>query len=94
MARAFRNLRVDPADALKLGIKWNKAFYVDQAIAFGWTYRSRSFRIFSDAIAYIMAKKGVKMHCYIDDYIVVRSKLKATEQLLCYATFCRNWACH
>ena len=23
VARAFRNLRVDPADALKLGIKWN-----------------------------------------------------------------------
>ena len=35
LACAFRNLRVDPADALKPGIKWNKAFYVDLAIAFG-----------------------------------------------------------
>ena len=43
MARAFQNLRVDPADALKLGIKWNKAFYVDLAIAFGLTHGSGSF---------------------------------------------------
>ena len=85
VAHAFRNLRVDPADALKLGIKWNKAFYVDVVIAFGWTHWSGSFQILSDAIAYIMAKKGVKLHCYIDDYTVVTSELKATEQfgLLC-----------
>ena len=58
---------------------------MDPAIAFGWTHWSGSFQILSDAIAYIMAKKGVTLHCYIDDYIVVMSKLKATEQfsLLC-----------
>ena len=85
VARAFRNLRVDPADALKLSIKWNKAYYADLAIAFGWTHGSGSYQLLPDAIAHIMAKKGVKMHCYIDDYIVVTSKLKATKQfsLLC-----------
>ena len=32
-----------------------------------------------------MAKKGVKMHCYIDDYIVVTSKSEAFDQftMLC-----------
>ena len=85
VARAFCNLRVDPADVLKLGIKWNKAFYVDLAIVFGWMHGSGSFQILSDTIAYIMAKKGVKLHCYIDDYIIVTSKLKATEQ---FSTLC------
>ena len=60
-------------------------FCVDFAIAFGWTYCSRSFQNLSDAIAHIMAKKGVKLHRYIDDYIVVTSNHKAAEQfmLLC-----------
>ena len=85
VARAFRNLRVDPANALKFGIKWADAFYVDLAIAFGWTHGSGAFQILSDAIAFIMAKKGVKLHCYIDDYIIVSSKHKALTEftLLC-----------
>ena len=65
-----------------MGIKWNKAFYVDFAIAFGLTHGSRSFQILSDAVAYIMANKGVKLHCYIDDYNIVTSKLKDTEQFV------------
>ena len=85
VARAFRNLRVDPADALKLGIRWKDAFYVDLAIAFGWTHGSGSFQILSDAIAHIMARHGVKLHCYIDDYIVVAPKSKADAQ---FATLC------
>ena len=35
---AFRNLRVDPSDSLKLGICWKGQFYADQAVAFGWMH--------------------------------------------------------
>ena len=42
VARAFRNLRVDPVDALTLGITWNDAIYVDGGIAFGWTQGSEN----------------------------------------------------
>ena len=35
VARAFHNYRVDVADALKLGIKWDNVYYVDLEIAFG-----------------------------------------------------------
>ena len=66
VARAFRNLRVDPVNALKFGIKWADAFYVDLAVAFGWTHGSGAFQILSDSSRFIMAKKGVKLHCYID----------------------------
>ena len=58
VARAFRNLRVDPADALKLGIRWADAFFVDLLVAFGWKHGSGLFKILSDAIAHIMAKKN------------------------------------
>ena len=85
VAHAFCNLRVDPANALKFGIKWDNAFYVDLAIAFSWTHGSGAFQILSDAIAFIMAKKGVKLHCYIDDCIAITSKSKPTEEfrILC-----------
>ena len=85
VAHAFHNLRVNLADALKLGIRWAYEFYVDLVIVFGWTHGSGSFQILSDAIAHIMDKKGVKLHCYIDEYIVVTSKSKAAEQfeMLC-----------
>ena len=37
VARAFRNLRVDPVD-LKFGIYWDNRFYLDQSDTFGWIY--------------------------------------------------------
>ena len=85
VARAFRNVRVDPVNALEFCIKWADAFYIDLVIAFGWTHRSGAFQILSDAVAFIMAKNGVKLYCYIDDYIVISSKHKASQEfaLLC-----------
>ena len=80
VARAFRNLRVDPVDSLKLGIMWNGNYYADLAVAFGWTHGSAAFQILSDAIAHIVAKAGIKLHCYIDDYIAVVPKTKADEK--------------
>ena len=38
VARAFRNLRVNPCDSLKLGIQWKGQYYADLAVAFGWTH--------------------------------------------------------
>ena len=44
VARAFRNLRVDPVDSLKFGIKWNGSYYANLAVAFGWTHGSAAYR--------------------------------------------------
>ena len=60
MAGAFRNLRIDPANSPKFGIKWRDAFYVDIGIVFGWMHGSLSFQISLDTIAYIMGKEGIK----------------------------------
>ena len=43
VTRAFRNLPIDPVDALKLGIKWNNKFYLDKSEAFGWIFGTASF---------------------------------------------------
>ena len=80
VARAFRNLRVDPCDSLMLGIQWMGQYYADLAVAFGWTHKSGAFQLLSDSIAYIVDKAGIKLHCYIDDYIVVVPKAQAQEK--------------
>ena len=74
VARAFRNLRVDPADAVKLGIKWKDDVFVDVSVAFGWVHGSVSFQRVSDAVTYIMSQSGAKMFAYIDDYILISPK--------------------
>ena len=74
VARAFCNLRVDPADAIKLCILWKNDVYIDAVVAFGWVHGSAAFQRVSDAVTFIMANAGVKMFAYIDDYIIVSSK--------------------
>ena len=80
VARAFRNLPVDPVDALKLGIKWEGRFYLDKSVAFGWIFGTASFQLLSDSIAYLM-RDFCSLHCYIDDYVAVLPKHKANAAL-------------
>ena len=37
VSRAFRNLRVNPKDCLKFGLKWGDSYFIDGTIAFGFT---------------------------------------------------------
>ena len=62
IARAFRNLRVDPADAFKFGIQWKGQYYLDVSMA---------FQMLSDAITYVMARQSFRIFVYIDDFVVV-----------------------
>ena len=84
VARAFRNLPVDPADCLKFGLKVNNKFFMDKSVAFRWVHGTSSYQLISAAIAYIM-KDQVNLHCYIDDYVSVHPRLKADKlfQNLC-----------
>ena len=68
VARAFRNLRVDPADALKFGIRWKDDAFIDVSDAFGWVHGSTAFQRCSDAVTFIMARHKAQMFAYIDDY--------------------------
>ena len=74
VARPFRNLRVDPADTIKLAIQWQGDVFIDVSVVFGWVHGSASFQRVSDTVTYIMSKAGAKMFAYIDDYILVSPK--------------------
>ena len=71
IARAFRNLRVDPADAFKFGIQWKGQYYLDVSVAFGWVHGSAAFHMLSDVITYVMAWQSFRIFAYIDDFVAV-----------------------
>ena len=71
IARAFRNLHVDPADAFKFGIKWQNKYYLDASAVIGWVHGSAAFQLTSDAICDAMRRQGHHVFAYIDDYILV-----------------------
>ena len=79
VSHAFRNLRVDPADALKFGIFWKGNYYVDIALAFGWVHGCSDFQKMSDAVVFLMKKLGHTIFAYIDDYIIVSSREEANK---------------
>ena len=77
VSRAFRNIRVDPVDSLKFGLQWQGQYYIDTVIAFGWMHGMASYQLLSDAIVFMMHEKGVKVHPYIDNYVVVVPRSRA-----------------
>ena len=79
IGRAFRNLRVDSANALKFGTQWRQKSYVDGAVAFGWVHGSLAFQMVSDAIVHIMSTRGYKIFAYIDDFVAILPSDVATE---------------
>ena len=74
ISRAFHNLRVDPTDAIKFGIKWKGEFFLHISAAFGWVHGSSSFQLVADTIKYIMQHHGFKTFAYIDDFVLVTEK--------------------
>ena len=90
VARAFRNLCVDPANAVKLGIRWGDDAYIDVAVTFGLVHGSAVFQRISDTVTFIMAQEGIKMFAYIDDYI---PGLLLTLKSNTWCHFWLSWGC-
>ena len=74
VAQSFRNLRVDPANCIKFGIRWQGFYFIDGAVTFGWVHGMAAFQLCSDSIAFMMKKLGINLHCYIDDYVAVATR--------------------
>ena len=79
ISRAFRNLRVDPGDAIKFGLSWNGQYYQDLLVVFGWIHGSAAFQLVPDIITHIMKRKGFKIFAYIDNFILINHKSKAKQ---------------
>jgi hypothetical protein len=69
LARAFRQLHLDPFDVKHLGLCWRGAFYVDVSVPFGWRNGTLACERVTDAIRYILATKGIFVLNYIDDIV-------------------------
>ena len=67
ISRAFRNVRIDPADSLHLGICWQDKYYLDQNLPFGAVHGTAIFQRITDFIRFLMAQKGFTVYNYIDD---------------------------
>ena len=79
IARAFRNVRIDPGDALHLGIKWKGEYYLDRNLAFGLC--TAIFQRITDFIDLLMAKRGFSIYNYIDDMYACCQEDQAQEAL-------------
>ena len=70
ISRAFRHIKVDPADIDLLGIQFQDKYFLDRSVAFGFRHGSLIFQRCTDAIRYIMAQNGFpNLFNYIDDLI-------------------------
>ena len=78
-------MRVDPGDAIHLGIKWENKYYIDNNLAFGAVHGTAIFERISDLICFNLAKHGFRVWNYIDNIYAVCHKdtaQKAFEKLI------------
>lgn len=68
LQRAYRQLRVDPLDTPFLGMKVQGGTYIDLCPSFGCRSSSAACQHTSNALAYLMRKKGFITYAYLDDY--------------------------
>ena len=70
ISRAFRQVKVDPADIDLLGFKFKNKNFLYLLVTFGYRNGSQIFQRCTDAIRFIMLKHGFPhLHNYIDDLI-------------------------
>lgn len=68
LARAYRQLRVDPLDTPLLGMKVDGMYYVDLCPPFGCRTSSAACQRVSNAVVHLMRKAGFFTLAYLDDY--------------------------
>ena len=69
LSRAFRQLKVDPADYPLLCLEWQDSFYLDTCYAMGHRTGSMGCSRLSDFLGYLHSKNGFYLLCYIDDLL-------------------------
>ena len=80
LARAYRQLRTCPLSAPLLGIAIDGQHYTDIAPPFGCRTSSMACARTTNAVVYLLRKKGHHVHCYLDDFVgVAPDKASADE---------------
>lgn len=68
LARAYRQLRVDPLDVPLLGLQMEDKIYLDLCPSFGCRSSSSSCQRMAMALCYLMASKGWSVLAFLDDF--------------------------
>ena len=68
VTRAFRHIRVDPGDYDLLGLHWH-GHYIDTCVPFGMRHGSQIFQRLSDAVRFMIRRRGFTVIDYIDDFV-------------------------
>ena len=74
---AFCNVRVDPRDALALGMKHHGDNYIDKSLAFSTVHSTVIFQRISDVIRKILQNDGIVAWNYIDDIFACTTSERA-----------------
>ena len=79
ISRAFRHVKIDPADYKYLGLHFQD-YFLDSCLPFGFRHGSAISQRLSDAVRYIMSTKSHNVTNCIDDIIgyAVKSKAQAS----------------
>ena len=78
LARAYRQLKVDPGDYNLLCFKWDNSLFFDTCLPFGLRTAAQACQRTTNALAFILMKRGVAIINYVDDLAcVARSKEEA-----------------
>ena len=78
-SRAFRHVKIDPADYKDLGLHFQN-YFLDSCLPFGFRHGLAIFQHLSDAVRYIMNSKSYHVTNYIDNIVgyAVKSKAQAS----------------
>lgn len=68
LARAYRQLRIDPIDMPLFGVKFDSEVYIDCCPPFGCRSSSTACQRVANALVYFMNRKGHHTLAYLDDF--------------------------
>lgn len=74
LARAYRQLPIDPYDYWLLGFHWNSEFYIDTHLPFGLASASMACQRTTNAVTYMFNKQGYPLINYLDDFASARGQ--------------------
>ena len=82
ISRAFRHIKVDPADYDLLGLYWN-GHYLDTCLPFGSRHGTQIFQHVSDTVRYVVRTRGYKIINYVDGFCGVGTPCHAHDAYDC-----------
>jgi hypothetical protein len=71
LARAFRQIPIDPLDIVNLGVEWEGNCYLNTVLPFDFRHGSAICQRITDAMRYILSKTNITLVNYIDDFIAI-----------------------